>query len=76
MILSSYHVFGPFTEILRGYGRRIQENYYNWDGCRGKIPEDGANEGHRIYGESLGSRSFRVLTFSLHNFATTCNMSN
>ena len=76
MILSSYHVFSPFTDILRGYGHRIQENYYNWDGCRGKMSENSANEGHRIYGESIGLHSISSADVSLHNFATTCNMSN
>ena len=76
MILSSYHVFGSFTDILRGYGRRVQENYYNWDGCRGKMSESSANEGHRIYGESLGLHSISSSDNSPHNIATTYNMSN
>ena len=51
MILVSHRVFVPFTDILQGYGRRIQENFYNWDGCRGKMSGNSASEGHRIYGE-------------------------
>ena len=76
MIMAACHVFVPFTDILQGYGRRIQENCYNWDGCRGKMPGSSANEGHRTYGECISLHDIPNSNDPLHNFATTYNMSN
>ena len=40
------------------------------------MSEDSVNKGHHIYGESIDLDSVSSSNASLHNFATTYNMSN
>ena len=62
MILASYNVFTPFTDILQGYGQRVEESHYNWSGCRGKMSRNSANGSASVaplaYGEQI---SFQVI---------------
>ena len=71
-----YHVFDPFTEILKGYGRRIEENFYDWDGCCGKMSTINTSEGRRVYGECMVLYRIPMSNGSLHNSAIIYNWSN